>query len=65
MTKATPGRKHKADGSEGTFGDRKAAKRLTRQAVVGAPKALPNFAAKHLQTVVQEVSWRDNSSYGD
>jgi hypothetical protein len=53
-----------ADDLEDTFGYRKAAERLARQAV-GAHKALPNLAAKHLQTVVQEVSWRDNSSYGD
>ncbi len=33
------------------------------QEVVGSPKAQPNLAAKHVQTFVQEVSWRDNSFY--
>ena len=63
--KGEAGSSHKADDLEDTFGDKKAAARLARQAVVGVPKALPNVVAKHLQTVVQEVPWRDNSSYGD
>jgi hypothetical protein len=62
--KGEAGSSHKADDLEDTFGYRKAAERLARQ-TVGTPKALPNLATKHLQTVVQEVSWRDNSSYGD
>ncbi len=31
--------------------------------LVDSPKALPNVAAKHVQTFVQEASWRDNSFY--
>jgi len=41
----------------------KATERVGHQAAVGSPKALPNVAAKHVQTFVQEVSWRDNSFY--
>ena len=63
--KGEAGSSDKADDLEDTFSDKKAAARLARQAVVGAHKELTNVAVKHLHTVVEEVSWRDNNSYGD